>query len=147
MKSLWFPIAVLCVVLIAGAVLLILPGKSQAPAAPATDPHADIITADSPKPGEAISSTTLTVTGKARGSWYFEASFPVLLKDTAGHIIAQGPAKAQGDWMTTDFVPFSITLTYPIQSSGSAGTVVLKKDNPSGDPAKDDSLEIPITFQ
>lgn len=91
-------------------------------------------------------SSPLTVTGRARGGWYFEASFPLELKNTAGTVIATGIAQAQGDWMTDAFVPFTATLNYPAQTAGSTGTLVLKKDNPSGEPANDMSLTIPVQF-
>jgi len=117
--------------------------------APVLDPHgpeakADLIVVDSPKPGDLVASP-LTVTGKARGSWYFEASFPVQLLDADGNVLASGPAQAQNDWMTTDFVPFKITLTFtPPGTVG--GTLVLKKDNPSGLPEHEDELRLPVRF-
>ena len=91
-------------------------------------------------------SSPLTITGKAKGNWYFEASFPVELKNNANVVIATGVATAQGDWMTTNFVPFTVTLTFPPQPNGSTGTLVLKKDNPSGEPANDDQLVLPVSF-
>lgn len=100
------------------------------------------ITISEPDPNTPVSSP-LTVTGEARGTWYFEASFPVKLLDANNNIIAQGPAQAQGDWMTTDFVPFSITLTFPPQTP-QQGTLVLSKDNPSGEPQNDASISIPV---
>jgi hypothetical protein len=106
---------------------------------------ADLISVSAPLKNATISSP-LSVTGQARGNWYFEASFPVVLKDAQGAIIAQVPAQAQGEWMTTDFVPFVAALTFPAQTLGSKGTLVLKKDNPSGDPERDQSVEIPVTF-
>ena len=105
----------------------------------------DLITAEFPTKNARISSP-LTVTGTARGTWYFEASFPVEVLDASSKTIAQAPAQAQSDWMTTDFVPFKATLTFPKQPAGSKGTVVLHKDNPSGDPARDQSISIPVTF-
>ena len=115
----------------------------------------DLIVVTSPKSGATIGSgtgtSTLTITGKARGSFYFEASFPVYLTDWDGKIIAQGHAQAQGDWMTSDFVPFSATLTFATPTAGdpsaNRGTIVLHNDNPSGDPARDKALEIPVYFK
>lgn len=103
------------------------------------------ITIEAPKMDQKISSP-LVATGKARGTWYFEASFPVELQDESGYVIAQGPAQAQDNWMTEDFVPFKITLNFPKQPAGSKGTLVFKKDNPSGDPARDEQIEVPVTF-
>jgi hypothetical protein len=89
----------------------------------------------------------VTVTGRARGGWYFEGSFPVELKDAKDKTIIQTPAQAQSDWMTNNEVPFSVTLNFPTQPSGSKGTLVLRKDNPSGLPQNDQSLEVPVVFK
>ena len=91
-------------------------------------------------------STPLIIKGEAKGTWYFEASFPVVLTDWDGKIIAQGVAKAESDWMTTNFVPFTVTLNFTKPSYGQNGFLILKKDNPSGLSQNDDSLEIPINF-
>ena len=48
--------------------------------------------------------------------------------------------------MTENFVPFKTTLSFPAQPAGSKGTVILHKDNPSGDPARDQKVTIPVTF-
>ncbi len=87
----------------------------------------------------------LVITGEAVGTWYFEASFPALLLDANGKVLAQSPAKAQGNWMTTNFVPFTVTLSFA-QPTTATGTLVLKKDNPSGLPQNDDSISIPVRF-
>jgi hypothetical protein len=55
-------------------------------------------------------------------------------------------AQAQGDWMTEDFVPFTATLTFPAQPAGSLGKIVLKRDNPSGEPQNDASIVVPVQF-
>lgn len=106
---------------------------------------ADLIKATLPLPGSKVTSP-LTITGQARGTWYFEASFPYELKNAQGITIAQGPVQAQGDWMTTDFVPFSVVITFPAQPAGSKGTLILHKDNPSGLPQNEDHLIIPVVF-
>jgi hypothetical protein len=110
---------------------------------------ADLIRVDSPRPNTSIKSP-LTITGQARGNWFFEASFPIFLTDWNGKIIAQGIATAEGDWMTTDFVPFKATLTFDTGDiSGhysNRGTLILKKDNPSGLPENDDALEYQVEF-
>lgn len=96
-----------------------------------------------------ISDTTITrplkIVGEVPGNWSFEASFPVLLKDDQGKVIAQQPATLQGDWMTEDLVPFIATLDFS-QPAGTTGTLVLQKDNPSGLAENDDSVSIPIKF-
>jgi hypothetical protein len=101
------------------------------------------ISVTQPSPMQIVSSP-LAVTGEARGSWYFEASFPVKLLDSNGNVIAQAPAQAQGDWMTANFVPFQATLTFVTASQ--TGTLVLEKDNPSGEPQNAGSISIPVQF-
>jgi len=99
-----------------------------------------------PHPYEEISSP-LTITGQARGMWYFEASFPVILTDRDGKIIAQNSASALNDWMTEDFVPFTVTLNFTKPTGNNTGTLILKKDNPSGLPQNDQAYEIPVIFK
>ena len=120
-------------------------GSSSSSSAASSQPHADMIQVTSPAPNTAVStSQPLVVTGRARGPWYFEASFPVKLLDSNGNVLAQGPAQAQSDWMTTDFVPFVITLNFT--TTDTSGTLVLQNDNPSGEPANAKSISIPVTF-
>lgn len=108
--------------------------------------HDDLIVVDLPQPFGEISSP-VTFRGRARGTWFFEASFPVVLVDWDGKIIAQGVATADSDWMTENFVPFHGTLEFETPSYGERGAIIFKKDNPSGLPEHDDALEIPVTFK
>lgn len=94
----------------------------------------------------ALVASPLVVSGEARGHWYFEASFPVKILDATGKVLAVAPAQAQGEWMTTNFVPFRLSLPFAT-SSTATGTLVLEKDNPSGLPQNDASLRIPIRFR
>ncbi len=103
----------------------------------------NLIRITSPQPNQIITSPLL-VRGEARGNWYFEASFPVALYDGYGKLLVQVPAQAQGEWMTTEFVPFEARLEFT-PATGS-GFLVLEKDNPSGLPEHADQLRIPIRF-
>lgn len=105
----------------------------------------DLIQVDSPQPGGLITSP-VTITGKARGQWYFEASFPIKIFDENGKVIGQGIAEAQGDWMTSEFVPFKAIVTFT-KSPTKTGTILLEKDNPSGLPEHADSIRISIRFE
>jgi len=69
----------------------------------------------------------------------------VILTNWDGLIIAQGIAT---EWMTTEFVPFEATLTFVVDKNvySNKGTLVLRKDNPSGLSEYDDALEIPVVF-
>lgn len=113
--------------------------------------HADLILVTEPVSGQKVSSP-LEITGKARGYWFFEASFPVRILDANGVELGVVPAQAQPDpatgeinWMTEDFVPFKAVLEFR-NSSTETGTLVLEKDNPSGLPENDDQISIPVRF-
>lgn len=110
-----------------------------------TNSSKDLIVVDLPFPG-AVTGKVFSVMGKARGTWYFEASFPVEVLDKDGKVLWQGPAQAQSEWMTEDFVPFKVEVTVPESYIGPA-TLVLKKDNPSGEAARDASISFPFTIE
>lgn len=126
--------------------------KHGAPSAPkpttacpgATVGYPDLIKVTSPKPNDIIVSP-LEITGEARGTWYFEASFPVKLLDKDRKEIVAYYATAQGEWMTENFVPFKAILEF-VAKEGETGYLILKNDNPSGLPENDKQIEIPVTF-
>ena len=107
----------------------------------------DLVRLSTPRPNQVIQNP-LTIKGEARGFWFFEASFPVVLTDWDGRIIAQSIATANGEWMTSEFVPFEATLTFTLDKDAysNRGTLILRKDNPSGLSEHDDALEIPVIF-
>jgi hypothetical protein len=92
-------------------------------------------------------SNPIKIEGKARGNWFFEATFPVQLVDTDGNIIASTTARAETDWMTTDFVNFTATLEYVKSTTTARALIVLNKDNPSGNPDFDQSIFIPVILK
>lgn len=106
------------------------------------DSHADLIVVETPASNSVISNP-LTVTGRARGFWYFEASFPVELYGQDGELLAIGIAQAQTEWMTEDFVDFVATLDYESETAQN-GKLIFRKDNASGLPEHDDHIEIPV---
>jgi hypothetical protein len=93
-----------------------------------------------------IVGTSFIVSGKAPGNWYFEASFPIMVRDSNDNVIARTHGSAQGDWMTTDLVAFTATVNIDGDYKGPA-TLILLRDNPSGLPENDDSVSIPIVIQ
>lgn len=106
--------------------------------------YSDEIRIDHPEAGTFISSP-VSIKGRARGSWFFEAEFPVQLVNN-GKIISQSIAKADSDWMTSDFVPFSATLEFPEVPSGEKAFLLFKNSNASGKPELDKSYRIPVSI-
>lgn len=94
--------------------------------------------------GQEIKSP-LVILGEAAG-WYFEASFPARIEDTFGNVIAQAPAQAKSDWMTTESVPFETKLEFDPPTTP-AGFVVLMADDPSGLNQNVEYIKIPILFE
>ncbi len=103
------------------------------------------ISVDLPKKNAEVSSP-IELRGKARGPWYFEASAPVKLLDKDGNLLAQSYVTAQGEWMTEEFVDFVGSLSYETDYKGEA-EVVFMKDNPSGDPIRDESFVVPVLLK
>ncbi len=84
----------------------------ETPVPPAPSPAVDepLITITAPTSHSVITSPT-SLTGKARGYWFFEGSFPVELRDGSGNVVATSVAQADGEWMTENFVQFTSTLS------------------------------------
>jgi hypothetical protein len=125
-------------------VMIATPVASIAATASSSPAAADI-SVSSPSANSIVKSP-LTITGKARGNWFFEAQFPVVLLDANGKELSRGVAQATEDWMTTDFVDFKVTLTFS-QPTTATGEFVLSKDNPSGLPENDASVRVPVKFR
>ncbi len=107
--------------------------------------YKDLVILNNPKAGEYISSP-VKIEGMARGNWFFEASFPVVIVDWDGLIIGEGIAQAQGEWMTSEYVPFKAEVVFTKPNVKNNGSIILRKDNPSGLPEYDDAFEVPVFF-
>ncbi len=105
---------------------------------------ADRILAEAPQPGDIISSP-VSISGTARGIWFFEGSFPAELRDDEGNTLGNGIMHSVGNWMTEEFVPFVGALDFKMPK-GKHGKLILKRDNPSGLPENEDALIIPVRF-
>jgi hypothetical protein len=105
---------------------------------------ADQIKVTKPQPNQVVESP-LIIEGEARGSWFFEGVFPIMLLDSNGNAIARHFAQVQGEWMTEDFVQFKAQIEFE-KPATTTGTLILEKDNPSGLPENDAKIEIPVRF-
>jgi hypothetical protein len=115
----------------------------EAPVVAPAEPPLIVVT--TPATGAYIANPT-TVKGFARGYWYFEASFPIEIRDKNGTLIAAGAAQAETDWMTEQYVPFSTTLVWSAAPTTDTGVIIFRRDNPSGLPENDASVEVPVSF-
>src|SRR3989338_1648514 len=93
----------------------------------------------------ALIESPLRVSGEAKGSWYFEGTFPVRLLDANGSVLAAFPVAAKGEWMTPEFVPFEGELKFATPKT-KTGILVLSKDNPSGLAEHDAFVSIQLRF-
>ncbi|MBI4708981.1 MAG: GerMN domain-containing protein [Candidatus Portnoybacteria bacterium] len=98
----------------------------------------------SPQPNQVIQNP-LIVEGKAKGAWFFEASFPIRILDAQGNEIEASFVQATEDWMQAGYVTFKGEIRFPPSLTGE-GTLLLQKDNPSGLPENDKEFRVPIKF-
>ncbi len=148
--------ALFVIVIIVAVIVAIVFIQGNGNPKPANEDLSDIIKVYYPQPGTKISSS-LKVTGAARGQWYFEATFPVTVVNWDGLIIGEGYATARPaedkDWMTTEFTPFEGTIKFEKPTIIEPGTynergaVIFQKSNPSDLPENDAAVEIPILFE
>lgn len=161
MKGMWVLVLILVIIIVA-LVWVIFAPSAQAPTIPedktpvATSsptepvdeepgPLHERVVITSPKSGASV-GRSFEVKGEAPGPWYFEASFPIMVRDKDDNVIGRAHGSAQGEWMTEDQVPYEATVNIDSEYKGPA-TLILMKDNPSGLPEHDDSIEIPIVIQ
>ncbi|PZD78064.1 Gmad2 immunoglobulin-like domain-containing protein [Mesonia sp. K7] len=105
----------------------------------------DTIIVDFPQSNQEVKSP-ITIKGKAKGYWFFEADAPVQLVDEKGGVISEKYIQTTENWMTTDWVPFEGDLSYEVISKQRA-FLVFKKANPSGFSKHDQSDTIPVILK
>jgi hypothetical protein len=90
------------------------------------------ITALSLTPNQTISGI-YKLKGEAQG-YMFEGSFPMVILTPTNEQVWQGTGEmnGQGNWMTTEPVPFHATIDTTKLQNG-LYTLVLKQDDPSGE--------------
>lgn len=118
------------------------PALSSSTGADSDAPLSSRVVVTSPQAKQEVSHT-FTVAGVAPGPWFFEAQFPMQVRDMEGNVIGRASGTAQGEWMTEKLVTFTATMQIDAPYHGPA-KLILMKDNPSGLPEHDDAVEIPI---
>lgn len=99
----------------------------------------------SPTSGSTVTNP-LTLSGEARGTWFFEGSFPVRLEDVNGNVITSTIATSSEEWMTEEFIPFLAYLDFSVTTDTQA-IIVFKKDNPSDIRANDQEVRVPVILK
>lgn len=133
MKRIFIPLAV--IIILVGVIFTI---KTQKFSPPIIENKAPIpetpVTAEKIKNLNLNSGTTLsntyTIKGEAAGL-YFEGSFPIFVKNITGQTVYTFIGQANGDWMTTDFVPFEAIFNTTLVPNGNY-TLEFTQDDPSG---------------
>ena len=104
------------------------------------------ISVDFPRERQEVKSP-IKISGKARGSWFFEGSFPIQLVDADGNILGTSLATSTENWMTTDYIPFTSELSFEKATSTTRAVLVLSKDNPSGNPDFDQNIFVTLILK
>jgi hypothetical protein len=94
----------------------------------------------------AVISGVTQASGLLKGGYFFEGNARGMLLDGNKQVQKTFSITATGDWMTTDAVPFDMTIDASGMLPGS-GYIRIANDNPSGDSSKDKYVDIPVVFQ
>ena len=138
-KEFWLIIILAIIIVILATVVLMPPEWFRKNLSSGDNPEVKVFSLTA---GEKISNPFIAE-GEAKGTWFFEASFPIKITDEQGNVLGASFVQAQSDWMTENFVPFrgEISFVSPIAQKG---YLVLSKDNPSGLPENDKEIKIPV---
>ena len=117
----------------------------QSSSTPGISTQSDLIVLETPAP-QALVKSPLSLSGRAKGPWYFEGSFVARIEDSAGNNLGVGIMQADGEWMVTGFVPFAGTIFFAPPTTAT-GKLILEKQNASGLPEHAARVEIPIRFR
>jgi hypothetical protein len=106
---------------------------------------AELVSVSNPIANQTINSPA-SIKGRAPGYWFFEATAPVSVVNWDGLIIGEGFVTAEGDWMTTELVPFDGQVSFESSDDTPSnwGWVILRRQNASGLPENDAAVEIPV---
>jgi len=121
------------------------PSTATTPTASSTEPLSTSVYISAPLSGATVGKT-FTVSGTAPNGWYFEATFPIQVRDPNDNLIGSGQGHAQSDWTVAGPVAFTASITLDGTYTGPADLILLR-DNPSGLPENSDEVTMPITIK
>lgn len=96
-------------------------------------------------PGAQVSGKE-SVTGKIQGGYFFEANLVLKILDANKNVLKTVSGTATTNWMTTGPVDFKGTVDFTGLLAGPA-YIAIENDNPSGEPANQKQILIPIVIQ
>jgi|GEM_PF-981424 len=122
----------------------IQPTPDNTQSSPSTGSLTEVVVTE-PVSGAFVANSFI-VRGTVPPGWMFEGVFPVELQNAKGIAIAQatGTELEPGSWSSGSPIAFTATVEFPATTG--KGTLVLKKDNPSGLPENDRSFKLPVAF-
>ena len=146
-KEIWIVVILAIIIIALIAVLAFV--KKPLPTGPGLAPWADARTLSviSPTADQEVSSP-LKITGIVGGSGWsgFEGQVgTVKLLDYKGAVLAQTYLAATTEWTALP-TKFEATLNFTAANSGPA-TLEFRNENPSGDPARDRTITMPIKIK
>lgn len=144
------------ILIILAIIIVVLVGFSMLPIKPAKNNQMQKIEGiqiTSPKPNEEISSP-IKITGTVNGNGWsgFEGQVGSVSLEQKGPaptnfvvLLGQAPLKATTEWTTLP-TNFEADLSFTITKPGLAN-LVFHNENPSGDPAKDETFYLPVKLK
>ena len=121
------------------------PSTVTTPIASSTELLSASVTVSTPVANATV-GRAFAIAGVAPNGWYFEAVFPIQVRDPDDNLIATGQGHAESDWTIAGPVPFTASIALDGDYSGPADLILLR-DNPSGLPENDDEVTVPIVIK
>jgi hypothetical protein len=98
-----------------------------------------------PAEGQLVTSP-VNIKGQVLSPWLSEGVALIMIVDANGKTLGSTQIKGPSDWMTREsWMDFQSSITYT-KPTTPTGFVVFKKDNPSGLPANDQTVKLPVRF-
>ncbi|HEV3245415.1 MAG TPA: Gmad2 immunoglobulin-like domain-containing protein [Candidatus Paceibacterota bacterium] len=159
----WVTIVIVLAIIIGILAWLLITMPAHAPTAPASQQTTTSAAATTEQPttvsgpldtqvvvsapkANATVSHTFDISGVAPSGWFFEAVFPIQVRDPDDNLIGTTQGRAQGDRTKAGPIAFTAQVTVDASYQGPANLILLK-DNPSGLPEEMDSVTVPITVE
>ena len=92
-------------------------------------------------------TSPLVIKGEARGTWFNEGSFPVILTDGDGLIIAETQTTVNSNWKTDDYVEFEAYLEFTTPEVYKTNGHLIFQNANQADSLEESAYEITVHFK